>query len=270
MHPKRVIWVFLLLAILVAVIALPGEVRADFIEAPVMKALEPLQARLTRLASPLAGLVSYLNRISGLEAEKQRLEGEVAQLTSDVARLKETESENRRLRELVSYQSAHPEWNFLGAEIISRDPNNLVQSATLDKGSQSGVAEGMTVLAGGTLVGRISRVLETTSRVLFVSDASSSVNAMVQRSRALGVIKGRLGNRLLMDYLPQTDDIQMNDLIITSGLGGGFPKGLPLGRAVAIRGRDVEPFLQLEIEPLLDFRKLETVIIILNFTPLRQ
>lgn len=235
-----------------------------------MLALEPVQTRLTHVVSPVAGLVSYLSNVSDVEEGKRRLEGEVARLTSELARLRETENENKRLRELVSYQSAHPEWNFLGAEIISRDPSNLIQSATLDKGSRNGVAEGLTVLAGGTLVGRISRVYETTSKVLFITDTSSSVNAMVQRSRAVGVIKGRIGSRLVMDYLPQTDDIQMKDLVVTSGLGGGFPKGLPIGQAVAIRGRDVEPFLQLEVEPLVDFRKLETVIVILNFTPVRQ
>lgn len=234
-----------------------------------MGALKPIQTQLTELVPPLAGLSKYFSDVSALEAERRRLEGEVARLTSDVARLKETESENKRLRELLSYQGAHPEWQFLGADIISRDPSNLVQSAILDKGSKDGVAEGMTVIAGGSLAGRITKVFETSSKMLFITDSSSAVNAMIQRSRVLGVIKGKIGNRLVMDYLRQDDDIQMRDLIITSGMGGGFPKGLPIGYAVGVRGRDVEPFLQVEVEPIADFRSLESVIIILNFSPVK-
>lgn len=268
MFVRRAALFFLIVLLLVGIILLPQNLRADLLENPVMSVLSPVQAKLTEVVQPLSSLTGYLGSVSELNEQKAKLESEVAQLTSEVARLREIESENKSLRGLVQWQSSNPEWHFLEAGIISRDPSNLVKSAIVNKGTKDGVKEGMTVLDNGNLAGRVIRAFETSSKVMFVTDPSSSVNGMIQRSRVLGVVKGKTGDRLVMDYLGQQDDVQMRDLVVTSGIGGGFPKGIPIGFATAIRGRDVEPFLQLDVEPLVDPAKIESVVIILNFTPI--
>ena len=126
----------------------------------------------------------------------------------------------------------------------------------------------MPVISSRGLVGRISQVGSDWSKVLLLSDPSSSVNAMIQRSRATGTVQGRTGQRLVMRFISPDESVEVDDIIITSGLGGNLPRHLVIGQVTAVRKSDVEMFQEAEIRSAMDFRRLEIVMVILNFEPI--
>lgn len=118
------------------------------------------------------------------------------------------------------------------------------------------------------LVGRISEVNESTSKVLLITDADSTVNAILQSSRLTGVITGRPGADPVMGFIPQGSEVSVGEIVLTSGMGGNFPKGIPIGQVVEVRQRDFEVFQEATVRPTVDFGRLEMVMIITNFDPL--
>src|SRR5690606_38491487 len=110
----------------------------------------------------------------------------------------------------------------------------------LDLGTEHGVAVGMPVVTDQGLVGRISDVTASTSKVLLIIDPSSAVNAILQSSRLNGVVRGAPGGTVVMDYIRQGEEFSVGEVVLTSGLGGRFPKGIPIGQVVEIRQRDID------------------------------
>jgi len=238
------------------------------LEAWVMRGLKPVQGTVSHLTSPLRGFLDTLARTGDLEAENERQQQEIERLRKEIVRLRELEIENQRLHVLLNYEAENRGWQFLPAAIIGRDPSNLMQRIIIDKGTEDGVEEGMVVVASGGLVGRIIQSFSTSARVLLITDPSSSVNAMIQRSRALGVVSGKPGNKLMMEFVSQSEEAMEGDLVITSGLGGGFPKGLFIGHVVELGGGDPGLFRELWLQPAAQFDGLESVLVITNFTPI--
>jgi rod shape-determining protein MreC len=127
----------------------------------------------------------------------------------------------------------------------------------------------MPVVTERGLVGRVETVYPTLSKVRLIIDTSSAVSALVQRTRATGVVKGQPGGELVLDYLPQGQDVvAVGDVVLTSGAGGGFPRQLVIGQVIEIRQKDYEMFQQAVLRPTVDFDRLEVVLIITNFVPL--
>jgi len=126
----------------------------------------------------------------------------------------------------------------------------------------------MTVLStNGSLVGRIVYVGATTSRVLLITDVSSSVSAVVQSSRAYGVVNGQRSGTLLMKYIRQGEQLKTGDIVVTSGVGGVFPEGFMVGRVTDVRQIDIEMFQEARVDSQVDFDRLETVLVITNYRP---
>jgi rod shape-determining protein MreC len=137
-------------------------------------------------------------------------------------------------------------------------------------GSNDGMAKGMPVVTERGLVGRIVEVNSRASKVLLITDSSSSVNAIIQSSRATGLVEGQADGGLVMKYIPQPVTVNVGDIILTSGLGSTFPKHLVIGQVSAVYKRDIEMFQQAEIKPTVDFDRLEVVLIITNFEPIEM
>jgi rod shape-determining protein MreC len=126
----------------------------------------------------------------------------------------------------------------------------------------------MPVVTERGLVGRVHQVGPVSSTVLLLTDPSSGVQGLVQRTRAAGVVNGKSGGAPVMEYVPQGAEIEPGDLVITSGLGGNFPKNLVIGQVVEVQQRDFDMFQQAVIRPTVDFNRLEFVLVITNFAPL--
>lgn len=263
---RRLFWLAII-ALALLLLAAASRGLPDAAEDSATAATIPLAAVLRQIERPFRAAVNALGGVFSLQSENERFHAEVARLTAEIVRLREAETENQRLRALLDFRNREPSLSLVVANIIGADTSNLIQSVVIDKGRGDGVREGMAVVAGAGLVGRVTRAYDRTARVLLVIDPSSSVSAMVQSSRALGVVRGRPGGGLVMDYLSQSKDVAVGDIIVTSGLGGGFPKGLAIGQVRSIRHSDVELFQDVSLEPAIDFGSLEEVLVVTSPAP---
>ncbi|MDO8672559.1 MAG: rod shape-determining protein MreC [Dehalococcoidia bacterium] len=238
------------------------------VEDVLMRGLAPLQRAATSVFDPAFSWLSDLTSLQQLREENDRNRTTIDQLMGEVVRLREADIENQRLKAELNYKKDYSGTEYIPAAIIDRDPSNVIQSVMIDKGTEHGVKPGMVVVSPGALVGKITKSYTSSAKVLLITDPSSSVNGMVQRldSRALGVVNGKVSG-LEMKYLPQSEAVKVNDLIVTSGLGGGFPKGLFVGRVSEVRRNDLEMFQDARIESAVKFSKLENVMVITSFVP---
>jgi rod shape-determining protein MreC len=238
----------------------------------------PAEAAFTGLGAGIGNLFGGFQNVNALRAQVQNLEVQLNQLTVDEVRVRELEIENSQLRAQLAYKQANPDYALLGgtileannpdlARVTGQDPSNLVNYVIVDQGHDEGVDVGMPVVTPRGLAGRVTEVGAHWSRVLLIVDPSSSVNAVIQSSRATGVVQGEIGGMLSLKYVPQGEGIKVNDLVLTSGIGGTFPKRLVIGQVVTVQKRDTDLFQQATVKPSVDFNQLEYVLIIKKFTP---
>jgi len=265
--PRLVLPVTLVLAVAIAGVVLTEHDRTEGPEGAVQRIVRPVQSAVSDGAAPVGRFFRSLFRAYSLDSENERLEQRVGELQAQIVHVSEVEAENERLRALLNYAERNAGWVYLSATVIGRDPSNLIQSISVDRGTNDGVREGMVVVASGGLVGKVTRALPTVSKVLLITDPSSAVNAMIERSRAKGIVRGGVSAAITMDYVGRAQEVAPGDIVLTSGLGGGFPKGLLIGQVRSSAGDDLEMFQQLDLEPAVRFHTLEEVLVITNFEP---
>ena len=170
------------------------------------------------------------------------------------------------LRSLLGLKQRTGNSELLPVRAIARDPSPFVQSITIDRGTDDGVREGMLVITWRGVVGRVNRVSPTSSKVLLITDTSSSIGGRVQgsESRVTGIIRGRQEGGLIMQRIPQEESLQTGDTVVTSDLGGIMPEGLVIGQIVQIRRRDVDVFQEAVIEPSSDMKALERLYLLIS------
>jgi rod shape-determining protein MreC len=241
--------------------------------------LQPMKDLVAQVTSPVQEvLTSAMDRVSEFRqlyvdmrtctAENEELQQMVDQLIIENVRLREAEIENVTLREQLNFKQASPSFELLSAQVIGRDPTNLAGYLIIDRGTEEGVAVGMPVLTDRGLVGRVTETAPHSAKVLLITDPSSAVNALIQESRATGVVQGRVGQGLTMRYIQQTEEIKPGDLVLTSGLGGNFPTRLIIGQVTGVTKKDVELFQEAEVRPSVDFGRLEMVMVLTSFEPI--
>jgi rod shape-determining protein MreC len=257
---------FLSLALTGAVLERTG--RLEPMKDLVAQLTTPVQQGLTSLAGRITNIRRFFIDVQACRAENEELQALVDRLIIENVRLREAEIENVTLREQLNFKQANPSFELLSAQVIGRDPTALLRHLIIDRGSAEGVAVGMPVLTHRGLVGRITETNPHSSKVLLITDVSSSVNALIQESRATGVIQGRIGQGLVMRYVQQAEEIGVGDLVLTSGLGGNFPTRLIIGQVTAVTKKDVELFQEAEVRPAANFDELEMVMVLTSFVPI--
>ncbi len=257
--------------------------------APVERGLQvvlaPLQRAATALVRNIGDLSQTVRQVRELRARVAELEEQVNALTIENVRLREYEAEVVQLRGLLGFVEANPTWAFLGADVVGRsacintpcgdvvgqEPNPYLRYITINVGQADGVAVGMPVVTGGAvLVGRVAETGLHTSKVQLITDPGSNVAAMLQQSRATGLVVGQPDGSLRMLYIPQEDTVQVGDVVLTSGLGGAFPRGLVLGQVAQVVKQDFALFQEAVIHPAVDYRRVELTLVITSFQPLVQ
>lgn len=246
-------------------------------------ALAPFEGLFLQLTTPIQRLVdntteriidasASLRDLRDLRERNRQLETLVDQLMIENVRLKEAEAQNEDLRLKLAFAEAYPQYVLKAAEVRGRvigyEPNNFMSVLIVDIGRQDGVQKGMPVVTERGLVGHIHKVGANWAKVLLITDPSSSVAALVQSSRAPGLVSGRLGQDLVMDYIPQEETVSVGDVILTSGMSGNYPKSLLIGQVLEVEQRDIDPFQRAIVRPSVSFEKLETVLVITTFEPL--
>lgn len=247
--------------------------------------LAPLQRATTTLVRNIGDLFQTVREVRELRARVAELEEQVNTLTIENVRLREYEAEVVQLRGLLGFVETNPTWAFLGADVVGRsacinapcgdvvgqEPNPYLRTLTINVGQADGVSVGMPVVTGGAVL--VGRVVETglhTSKVRLVTDTGHSVAAILQQSRATGLVVGQADGSLHMLYIPQEDTVQVGDIVLTSGLGGTFPRGLVLGQVVQVVKQDFALFQEAIINPAVDYRRVELTLVIQSFQPLVQ
>ncbi len=269
--PTRSTVLIILILLSLAGVALDRNDDFQPIEDWALRFVVPIQAKLTAVANSVSDLTQTTQDIRKLRRRNEELHSLADSLMIENVRLKEVESENETLRRLLDFTQANPTHSYKAAEVksrvIGRDASNFLSYLIIDAGSQQGIEKGMPVVTERGLVGRISDVGSNWAKVMLIIDPSSSVNALIQSSRATGVVEGQVGRSLVMKYIPQGDTINVNDIVLTSGLGSNFPPKLIIGQVTAVHQRDIEMFQEAHVRPTVDFDGLEIVLVITNFLP---
>ncbi len=226
-------------------------------------ATKPFQYSFNLVGDRIGNFFSTISSVGDLQKKNDDLEEQVGQLNSEIAKLKEFEVENKVLREQLGFVQKS-DYKLIPAEVIGREPENFFQYLIVAKGEKEGIKKGMFILSSGYLVGKITEVYSHSSKLMLITNPESNVGALIQDSRATGIVKGELGGGLVIDMIPQNEVIRVGDTVCTSGLGGDYPKGLLLGSIESIKSKPDELFQKADLNSQIDFKKLEIVFIVIQ------
>ena len=205
--------------------------------------------------------------IASLRQRNIELEGEVAELQAQVIQLQQEVGKTQILAALVDFEQANPENKYLAAAVIGRDPSPFLHYVMINRGSNDGILRGMPVVTNQGLIGRIDAVIADAARIQLITDPASSVNVRLQNAETEASLVGSVTGDVTLQLIPQDINIQEGDLVLTSGLGGGYPPDLIIGQVGDVRSRDFDLFQQATVQPVVDFNRLEVVLVIVNFKP---
>ena len=216
-------------------------------------------------ATPFNALGNVFSNLTASQETLSELKAQNDELTAKVAELSEAQETAERLQELVGLQSTY-NLQSTAARIIGGSSDAWSQTVTIDKGSANGMAIGMPVCNAYGVIGQITETSLNTSTVLLITDESSGVSAMSQRSRAQGMLRGQPDGTLRLEYVSVDDDVKTGDIVITSGIGGVFPKGLPIGTVSSVDRSDNDIYYTIVVRMQASTENNEEVLVITSLT----
>ncbi len=200
-----------------------------------------------------------------LRQQNAELQAQVSQLQTQVINLQQRVNETEILAALVDFSRANPESSYKAASVIGRDPSPFLHYVIINRGSNDGIERGMPVVTNEGLAGRIDAVIADAARVQLITDSGSAVNVHLKNANTEAMLLGSVTGDVSLDLISQDATVEPGDLILTSGLGGGFPPDLIVGQVVNIRKLPAELFQQATVQPAVDFSRLQIVLVITNF-----
>ncbi len=228
-----------------------GRLAVDFLTFPLVKGFAKFKEA-----------IYLVLEIQDLSKRNEILTKQIQELTAELAVLEKAKLENRFLREALGFKAEHL-YPLVAAEIIAWDQLNVGEKVTLNRGTRHGVGLGAPVVAaGGILVGVISQVAEHTSQMELLTSSAVTINAEVAASGTSGIVRGEHGLGLTFDLVSQTEILKVGDKVLTSGLGGQFPKNLLIGEIDKIRSAESELFQKASVLPATNLRSLRFVFVI--------
>ena len=233
-----------------------GKADTVLVENARVLALDLASPALEAIARPVAvanRAIADLKEFASLREENARLREENNRLLAWQTAARRLENENDRLRDLAKFREG-PEASFITARIVGDSVSAYVRGALLNVGRRVGVKPGQAVLTGEGLAGRIAEVGENSARVLFVTDVNSRLPVQVERTRERAILAGDNSAQLRLTLLQGVAGVQRGDRIVTSGHGGSFPVGIPVGEVVQAGNEG-----SVRVRPFADFSRLEFV-----------
>lgn len=203
---------------------------------------------------------SFIGNIGRLRAENERLADLLNQFQVDSSRIAELQNENNLLKQELGFFQQDQQEALVPAKIIQREPVSFLDNFVIDKGASDGIAKDMAVISHSILVGQIDEVYEHSSRVVLITSKDSIIQAMLQDSRAKGILRGGLSG-LFLENIVSDAEYKDGENIITSGLGGELKQGILIGKAVKAGSSGTGLFETVAVEPLIDLTKLEIVFV---------
>jgi rod shape-determining protein MreC len=262
-------WRILVIAVIAAglvILAVSGYLTplAQLVLSPVVSAQTWLSERFLAVQN----LLSTPRDVAELMQRNAELESEVSSLEAQIIELQQQLTEYQILSSLLDFARAYPEYEYVGASVIGRDPSPFLQYVIINRGSDDGLRRGMPVVTQQGLVGRISRVTAAAANVQLITDPATSINVRLQPSRDRAVLLGSITGDLTLDFIPQEANVNPGDLVLTSGFGGNYPPNILIGQVTGVRSQDFDLFQSGSVQPVVDFEQLEIVLVVTNFQPI--
>jgi rod shape-determining protein MreC len=258
---------FFLLALSLTSAKLHAPQGLSFMEAMMVELTAPVQKVVRLVVSTVGDVWRGYFGLVGVQRENQQLREDVQELRRQLNLYREAGLANQRLRDLLNFKESKVRMPLLPAEVVAFDPSGWFKTLLIDKGTKDGLGRDMAVVSAAGVVGRLIGVSSQYAKVLLVLDRNSAVDALVQRSRSRGILVGLGEGRCSLKYVQRNDDVQVGDQVITSGMGGVFPKGILLGQVEKVERGDGVLFQTVEVTPAVDFSRLEEVLIVLRPAP---
>lgn len=221
----------------------------------------PASLFFSNVSEKTSGLFSSVFSLGKLQKENAVLRDTVNKLQAEVAQLSEAKKENEQLRKDLGFVTDNS-FSYESAEVIAFDPSNLRGVLTINKGGKNGLKTGMAVISNGFMAGRISEISENSAKVQLVTDSMSAIPVTLKSANTNGIAKGGIGYGLSMEKIPQGEQINSGDIVITSGLGGEVPKGLILGIVEKITKQENSLFIDATVRPSANLGTLSSIIVI--------
>lgn len=235
------------------------------IRTTVMTVTLPLQNIFSIVAFETGDFFHFISSIGELKSENERLEKEYLRLVADQAMLLDVKKENEELRRQLGILPRDT-FSLKAAEVIGRDISGLGNWLSIDQGSLDGIRPGMPVIIdAGVLIGKVAETFPSNARVMLLTNPESLMSGVALETDAEGIVKGEYGLGLLYDMVQQSDMLKVGDTVVTSGLGGDFPKGLLIGTLQETRFTNDHLYQQASILSPVKFNRLRHVFVIENF-----
>ncbi|GJL50551.1 rod shape-determining protein MreC [Candidatus Nitrospira salsa] len=259
----RRVFLVILTAAVILILLLPRQTQGilDGIRHPVAQFLAvPIQG-LSSLDFSIRDVWNRYLALQGVYEQNLQLQQEVDQLNAKISQLREQMIVSEQLSVMLDFQE-QASMGTVAARVIGRNATNWYRAIIIDKGSEHGISKEMGVVAATGVVGRVVNVNPSTAIVLLLTDPNIAIAGMIQRSRDEGIVQGTAQGFVRMKYLPPLSTIEIGDMVVTSGLTGDYPRGLPIGHVRQLETGDAELFQSAEIHPMVDFSKLEGVLVV--------
>jgi len=243
-----------------------GRFQAPVSSQAVSLVLSPFQQAAAWVANEVRYVTGTIWEISTLYEQNKMLRNEVEQLRGINLQANEALAENERLRKMIGYQQSAHQFDLVAARVIGRESDTWSRMIVIDRGTMNGIANDMPVITPQGLVGRVVEAGPNSSKVQLILDPRSSVGTIVQRaeSRVTGIVQGNMDNPTMpqMVNIPKNADVVEGDVIVTSGFGGIYPKGIIVGLVSSLKNDDGGLLKIGVLESAVDFQKLEDVMVI--------
>ena len=230
--------------------------------------LSPFQNAASWIGDKFNFITTTVSDIMNVHEQNKMLMTQVEELKAKNLAANEFEAENQRLRALLNYKESATQFDLLAARVIGRDPTTWSSMIVINRGSTDGVANDMAVVTEMGLVGHVIEAGLNTSKVQLILDPRASVGTLVQRpeSRVAGIVEGDINNPIMpkMINIPKNSDVIAGDMIVTSGFGGIYPKGIVIGRIKDVQNEESGLLKYGVVETTVNFQKLEDVAIIIQ------
>jgi rod shape-determining protein MreC len=253
----------LLAALIVFSFNVPDNREANTLERSISTVLKPVLQPAYRLSGFFEDVWDGYFRLINTHQENLQLRKDIRALNERVIEGEEVRLANQRLEKLLDMKKSVKQ-PTVTAEVIGEDVTSWFRTLILNRGSSSGITEGMAVIAADGIVGQIAKVSASTSRVVLLTDHASGIAATIQRSRARGVVKGKSEMLCSLEFATREEDVKVGDMVVSSGIGGVFQKGLPIGEVTMVKRGEYGIFQTVSIQPSVNIAHLEEVLIVLG------
>ncbi len=228
-----------------------------------MEVLGPVQGVFTRVATTGRDLTEDYVSLLDVHKENRHLKALLEKYQEQLDKYREAYATYLHLQSELDFKK-RSEFPYLTARVVGKDPAFWFKTIIVDRGENDGVVDGMVVRNDKGVVGQVIHVSADYSKILLANAPSSAIDAMVQKNRVRGILKGAGEKGYVLRYVLKNVDVSVGDMIVTAGIGGLFRTGIPLGVVSEVKKQRRGMFLEIEVKPVVDFQKLEVVFIVLS------